>query len=449
MTARRLSRDIIGVFTTRVAWTLMSMVAGVILARKLGPHDRGILALVLLVPSTVVTLSKLGISQSNVYFINRKRERPEDVAANSAVFAVAIATVSIAVVWSVRDLLFSTVLRGVEPWALAIALVRVPLLLLDDYLYGVLQATGRFSLYNTRLVLSESLRMVLITGALVGLGMGLFAAVVIYTVVTAVNVAWLVVATRRLVPFSLWVNRRLLREQLRFGLKSYFQTLTSHMLLRADVYLVSYFLTPSHTAFYSLALRFTEMVLEIPQAVGLVIYPRLASLPERQVYQLTAQACRRTLLLAGTGAVLIGTAGPFLITLIYGRPFAPAGDPLPWAAVGAVAMSMFVILTRAFTSQNRQQVNISAGLTALVSNLSLNIFLIPWLGIVGAAMATALAYSAACALLLVFFIKASGMSLSEIVIARRDDLQFFWQMLRQLAAKGWSLVTSGLATVSR
>ena len=449
MESRRLSRDIMNVLGTRAAWTLMSMVTGVILARKLGPHDRGILALVLLLPNTVITLVKLGITQSNVYYINRKREPIEQVASNCAALALGLGLTVIVIVWLLKGSLLTTVLRGVEPWALALALVRVPLLLLDDYLYGILQAAGSFHIYNSRLVISEAVRMALVIVSFLVFHLGLFAAVMIYAVVTAGNVAWLVVATRRKIPFTLHVNPKLLWQQLAFGVKSYVQTLTSHALLRVDVYMVSYFLGPADTAFYSLALRFTEMILELPQAVGLVLYPKLAALPDDEVHRLTAQACRRTLFLTGLGVVLLAFFGPYLITLWYGKAYAPAGRPLPWAAIGVLSMSVFVILTRAFTSQNRQQVNIIAGLVALSSNVGMNIYLIPTMGILGAAMATAISYSAACLLLMVFYLLDSRLSLSEVVLAKPEDLRFFWRLIRQTAARGWRLAGLGSAAAGR
>ena len=163
MTKRRgLSRDILGIFGTRAIWSAMGLVSGVILARWLGPHDRGILALILLLPSTVVTLTKLGLSQANVYAINREKQPITQVTSNSVVFGLVSGVLAGIVVWLLRDNLLATVLRDVPPWALLLALIRVPLLLLDNYLYGVLQATGQFGIYNTRLILSEVLRLILV-----------------------------------------------------------------------------------------------------------------------------------------------------------------------------------------------------------------------------------------------------------------------------------------------
>lgn len=422
-------------FGTRAVWSLLGIATGVILARILGPHDRGILALVLLVPSTVVTLVKLGMTQANVYFINRERISPVQVASNATALAIVLGLTAATIVWLARGGLFETVLRNVPTWALAFALMRVPLMLLDDYLYGVLQATGRFHVYNTRLLVSEGLRFVLVVVALPILGFGLFAAVAIHTFTTVLNVTWLVVTMRRVIPFTLRIDPPLLRRQLTFGVQSYAQTLTSHMLLRADVYLVSYFLGPAETAFYSLALRFTELVLEIPQAVGVVLYPRLASLPEEQIHRLTAQACRRTLLLTGALVIPLVLLGPSIIVLWYGEAYAPAGRPLLWAGIGALALSVFVILTRDFTSQNRQRVNIAAGVPALGLNILLNFLLIPSLGIVGAAMSTAISYSIACGILLVAFLPRAGVSLRQVLVADTDDLRFFAGLIRGAARR--------------
>jgi O-antigen/teichoic acid export membrane protein len=427
--------DVLGVIGTRIVWTILGVLSGVILARKLGPVDRGILALVLMVPNTAITFVKLGITQANVYFINRKGVAIEKVASNSLVLALTLGMSIGLLIWMVRDGLLTTVLRDMPAWALALCLVRIPMRLLDDFLYGVLQAVGAFRIYNVRLLVSETLRFAAIAVCLVVLGQGLLAAVLIHTLINLFNIVWLVLTTRREVHFGFRLDRPLLVEQLEFGLKSWVQTLTAHGLLRADVYMVSYFLGPAPTAFYALALHFTELVLEIPQAIGLVLYPKLASLPKDEAHRLTAQTCRRTVLLTALCAVGITLFGPVIIRLWYGPDYAPAGDPLPWASIGAIGMTIYVILTRDFTSQGRQLVNITAGLPALVLNLTLNFYLIPTMGIIGAAISTAIAYIASCVILLIFYVPWAGVSLRDVLIPKSEDLRYFWDLTRHLLAR--------------
>ena len=102
-----------------------------------------------------------------------------------------------------------------------------------------------------------------------------------------------------------------------------------------------------------------------------------------------------------------------------------------------MAMSIFVILTRDFTSQNRQAVNIAAGVPALVLNVSLNLLMIPNFGIVGAAMSTALAYSIACVILICLFVPRAGLPVHLILIPQPSDLRYFTGMI----GKGFRRVT--------
>ncbi len=432
-------RDTLGILGTRIVWSAMGIVSGIILARWLGPYDRGLLALVLLVPSTVVTLIKLGVSQASVYYINRKEASVGQVASNSIVLALVLGALSSAAVWALRDNLLNAVLKDVPPWALAISLVRVPLLLLDNYLYGVLQATGQFGVYNTRLLLSEALRLVLVAIFVMGLNLGLAAAVTAYTLVAMINMGWLMFTMGRTVPLSMSVDRTLLYHMLSFGVRSYVQVVTVHLLLRIDVYMVQMFLGPEQTAFYALALHLTETILEVPQAIGLVLYPRLASLPEDEVHRLTAQTCRRTLLVTVPAAVALALLGPWVITLWYGLAFAPAGAPLPWAAVGASMMAIFVIVTRNFTARSRQRVNTTAGVLAVITNVLLNLYVIPRYGITGAAFATAVSYTGACAILIAFFRWESRRSLADVLVPRREDFRYFTSLAHRAVLHGRQL----------
>ena len=112
-------------------------------------------------------------------------------------------------------------------------------------------------------------------------------------------------------------------------------------------------------------------MLEVPQAIGLVLYPRLAALPEERDppphrAELPAHADGDRAGGRGAGAASARTSSRSGTA----RRTPQAGAPLPWAAVGVAAMAIFVIITRDFTARQKQRVNTVSGLLALVANVA-------------------------------------------------------------------------------
>src|SRR4029077_11262335 len=107
---------------------------------------------------------------------------------------------------------------------------------------------------------------------------------------------------------------------------------------------------------------------------------------------------------------------------LYGPRFVGAIAPMLLMLPGIVMMSLYMILTRNFTSRNRQGVNIVAAAVALSVNVGLNCVLIPRWGISGAAISTCVSYSLAALMLLVMFVRESGHSVAETVLVGRDEI---------------------------
>jgi O-antigen/teichoic acid export membrane protein len=102
---------------------------------------------------------------------------------------------------------------------------------------------------------------------------------------------------------------------------------------------------------------------------------------------------------------------------------------------GVIMISLYQILTRNFTSRNRQQVNILAAGMALTVNVCLNLILIPRFGIAGAAVSTATSYSLAALTLLVIFVRESGGSLRATVVIRAEEIASYPRMLAAVGTR--------------
>jgi O-antigen/teichoic acid export membrane protein len=419
---RRLLHDWLGVVGAQLLITVLGVGTGVITARTLGPHDRGLFQLLVLLPATLGNFAKLGIPPATVYFIRRRGVSASAVASNSLWLALGLGGAMAAACWMGRDLLLSSVLKTAPVVTLAPVLALVPLVVLQQYFLGVLQAEQRFAEFSLQQVAPTLLGLVGMTIALIVFRAGLIGAVLVQTVIVAGMTGWLVLRVHRRAPLRARIDGKLVREMLGFGGKSYVQTLAASLHNRVDQYLIAFFLDPAQVGFYAVAVNLTALLLKVPDAAGTVLYPRLAAAAEHEMHAATSRACRYTIFITAAAAVGYALFGGIVVRLLFGARFEAAIQPMRLLLPGAVMMSLYLILTRNFTSRNRQQVNIVAAVGALTLNVGLAWVLIPRLGIAGAAISTTVSYSVAALVLLVMFVRESGYTIGQTVLVGRDDL---------------------------
>jgi len=300
----------------------------------------------------------------------------------------------------------------------------------------VLQAEERFGEYNFQQVAPTLLGLVGMAVALLWLRAGLLGAVFTQTAVVALVTVWLAVRVHRRAPLRPSWNPELARGMLSFGGKSYLQTLASTLHFRIDQYMIAMLLNPTQVGYYAIAVNLTNLLLKIPDATGTVLFPRLAGARDRDAHAVTSRVCRNTLFITVAGSLGYVLFGRLAIRVLYGPAYLNAVWPMLLMLPGVVMISLYLILTRNFTSRNRQQVNIIAAVAALAINVGSNWVLIPRWGIAGAAVSTTISYTVAALILLVVFVRESGHSVGDTILVGRADLGSLARLAGRAAARG-------------
>lgn len=427
--------DIAGLIGSRFMLVVFGFGTGIITARILGPHDRGLFTLLITLPQTLVTFAKMGVAQANVYYVRRARVPVATVASNSLVLTGIVSLLLLSACYFFGHWIIDPFTDG-APWSYVwLALALVPALLIESYFMAILQAVEAFRAYNLQSVIKAILSFAGMATALLLAHGKLWAALMSQvSVLTACNL-WLLIQCYRVAPFGLRWSSEVGRGTLSFGAKSYVQTLAAHLHYRIDLYLIALLLTPEQVAFYSIAVNMTNPILQIPDAIGTVIFPKLAGSSDRAAHERTAVTCRHTLFATLVAAILYAGAGSQLMVLFYGRRYAPAIPPMFMMLPGIIMISLYQILSRNFTSRNRQQINIVAAGVALAVNAGSNLVLIPRFGIVGAALSTAISYSLAAGILLTVFVRESGWRVRDTVLVGADDLARYSRLLMATGAR--------------
>jgi O-antigen/teichoic acid export membrane protein len=428
------SLNVLRMFAVQGLTWPMNIATGVLTARFLGPHDRGLYSLLLMIPHTLEVLLKLGIAPANIYMICREKVKSSSIVSNSVLFAFGLGAIALLVL-PFRDILGEKMLANVSGWYLSVAVALVPFYILTTYLTSILYALNHFQAATRRTLVSAGFRLAGTFLVLVVLHKGLFEAFLVSVVVGVLTAVWLLATVSARTSVSLRPNIEVASTTLRFGLKSHAQTLLTALHLRLDHFLIALFLGPSEVAFYAIASHIAELIGSIHRPVSIVLYPRFASTSDARIHDTTITVCRHVLFLEAIAAAAILLGSKLVIGVLYGPDYLPAVQPLFILIPGVLMLSIFNLLTRNFMSRDKQQITIAAGTAGLAVNILLNIILVPMLGISGAALASTISYSLATVLLLVAFRRHSGIPLMEVVRVRRTDFEFYARLVTRLLVR--------------
>jgi O-antigen/teichoic acid export membrane protein len=334
-----------GSIATGIAGQAVLVASGVILARALGPSDRGVLAIVLLLSGLAAQLGSLGVPVSVTYWVASGRAGPRSVLRRLRVFR----GLQLLMVLALHAALILLVLGPRSPAGylrvgfLSIAATGFGL----SQMYGlaVLQGLGRFTAFNL---------LRLMNGAIYALGVGgLWIAnrvslasvtlVVIGAAALAAGTTWLVV--RSAIPPRDAEERVALRSLLSFGARSLVGSAPTIQTYRLDQLLVGFVLSPLALGYYVIGLAFTNLTRFVGQSIGMVTYPRIAAARDehsrlrvlRHDFALAVGVC-------GSVTVALVLLAPWLVPFFFGSDFEPATTTTAVLLIAALAGSLRQVL---------------------------------------------------------------------------------------------------------
>lgn len=163
------------------------------------------------------------------------------------------------------------------------------------------------------------------------------------------------------------------------------------LLFRSDVYLVRHYLGEEVLGVYAIAVVIAEMMQRGPNIAGAVLLPKVLRGVDDD-HGMSLAVSRWVLafsLLAAGGVIVVGAP---LINWIFGAEYAGAYEPLVWMLPGLVASGYASVLNTKLAGEGYPPVTMWAPALALAVNVTLNVWLIPRHGLLGAALSTSIAY---------------------------------------------------------
>jgi O-antigen/teichoic acid export membrane protein len=164
----------------------------------------------------------------------------------------------------------------------------------------------------------------------------------------------------------------------------------------SDRYIVSYFLGVDAAGIYSAAYSIGQYALFVLAPLGIVLYPTIArhydegNLNETRVY--LKYSTKYLMMIAIPSAFGLSILAKPLLNILTTPQFLTGSTVVPFVAFGAVIFSFFQISVYIIHLVGKTKINVRLLGIAAALNIALNFLLIPRMGIVGAAVATLIAY---------------------------------------------------------
>ncbi len=167
--------------------------------------------------------------------------------------------------------------------------------------------------------------------------------------------------------------------------------------LKIDVVMLEWLRGSAETGVYSAAARLSEVWYLVPVVIVATIFPTLMS--ERDNTARWNQHLQMTLdglvAIALAIAILIQMLAPMLVALLFGEAFAAAASILALHIWAAIFVFMRALFSRWLIAEDLLKFSLLTHGIGAITNILLNLWLIPIHGGLGAAAATVISYAAA------------------------------------------------------
>ncbi len=411
----------------------------VLLANLLGPEEFGLYSLAILLPLMVTQFTNLGIRQSVTYHIGRRDYPLPQIIGTSLIFVFIVSVLATAgaaglIIWA-REILFpnisQTILVGV--------LLAIPFLLIAHCAQGIFVGLQDFKIYNLLTLLPDLSFLLLILLLTILSDISLVTTIIAYVLSRFIMlpIAHNKLLKKRNIAIDWRLNLTYLRQSLFYGTKIYLGNITAFINYRLDQFLVVFFLGPVQLGIYAVAVTLSEGLSLLSGGISTVLLPRIVALEDSPTVQqeTTSLVTRHMVIISALISVVLFFSSDLIVKTLYPEDLQSASLVLKLLLPGIFATSVARILATDVAARGYPELNLYGGTIGIITNLVLNLILIPRLGIAGAAIATSISYSLNSLLKMIIYLRLSKVGIYKVLLIQSSDFVIYKQLILNLSAQ--------------
>ena len=178
----------------------------------------------------------------------------------------------------------------------------------------------------------------------------------------------------------------------KFAAASFLANLSVMLLFKLDIFMISSMLGYAELGIYSAAVTLIEMVLIVPTVIGTSLFTHLPTIGSKERIALVRKTLLGVMVMSIFLLIMLSIFGRIIIIILFGELFIEAIYPLLYLMPGIFFMSLNYCFANYFSGIGRPIITGCIFTIGVLINFILNLYFIPILGILGASIASSIAY---------------------------------------------------------
>lgn len=427
-------RDTLSTFGTNAFGSVMGLIASLVILNKMPPFEKGLYNQVQTWGEGFFTCLGFSLNSAIIYYVARYKFKNTKGAIKKltlgvGIFLIAVSAATLLVMFNATDFFKET------PWEYGLCIVIYSgCSFLFNILTAVLRGENKFKSYNMINLIQRILitvfsaltliwpRAALLTGASIGISMAMI--VLAYFCARRWNGAPEEPAPEDdiIVPA---------KPIFKYGLKAYASNLMTYINSYIGNYIIQGVYDLSTFGIYNTAFTIMRQVWILPEAVGVVITSRVASMKDNNdKVRITQLSCKIVMYITIICAFLIVWLAGIFVPIIFPK-YVDSLTPLKFLIIGSIFVSFAKVLSNSISAYGRPELNILPTALGIVVNIIATISLIPLMSYNGVAVATSLSMMVQGICSLIIFCIFTHTSPIWLIVPRKSEVTLVANVFRR------------------
>lgn len=428
------------VFVRQILVGILQVITLIVIARGLGTEQMGQYTLAILLPTLFSQIITFGLQSINIYAIGRKMVNENQALYINLIFlsglSVATGFILVIAVHYFGRYFFNEVPVSLLYLSLAALLPQTFFTVLPS----LIQAVQNFKWFNI-ICIVQPLVIFLVSMTAILFSDNVNSILSAYVLSHWISFFILLRIILKLIKIETYSLKHFFGEFIGYGLKSHLSNIITLLNYRSSLLILGYFTTPVTVGIYSVGMQLAEKLWLPSQAVSTVLLPRLSNKlgeggDEKEVAKLTLDSARLTFIATLVIGIAFACLSSVIVRILFGTEYEKAVSVILLLLPGVLAWTPSRILANDLAARGFAELNLHNSYWVFGINTVLSLCLVPLWGLIGASIATTVAYGMDLVLRLAAFNRVTQSRAFLHIIPKLSDFGVMVNFIKGLRNAG-------------